>query len=209
MNRALSFDRHSQSPAFNPRLASTTMNKQTLIRTSCALAITASVALAESKPGEWPAFRGPTGNGLATAPKSVRDWKHVQLHKTWKLDTNAGFSSFSVGAGKAFTIVTDEVDGNKGEVLEAIDVKSGKKAWSKPLTPMGKYDGGGDSGTNDNKGGDGARSTPTVDGTTVYAIDSNLGVYCFDAATGKEVEGHAKTWRMSNNRRVLPYACQS
>ena len=166
------------------------MNTSTLLRLSCTLALAAGVSHAESKPGEWTGFRGPTGNGLATPPKSVRDWKHVQLHKTWKTDTNAGFSSFAIGAGKAFTIVTDEVDGNKGEVIEALDAKTGKKVWSKPLTQMTKYDGGGDSGTPDNKGGDGARSTPIVDGTNVYAIDSNLGVYCFDAATGKEVWKH-------------------
>jgi outer membrane protein assembly factor BamB len=48
-----------------------------------------------------------------------------------------------------------------------------------------KYDGGGDSGTPDNKGGDGPRSTPTVDGTRVYAYSSQMALRAFDAATGK------------------------
>jgi outer membrane protein assembly factor BamB len=52
---------------------------------------------------------------------------------------------------------------------------------------MNKYDGGGDAGTPDNKGGDGPRSTPAVSDGKVYVIDANLGVYAFDAATGKEV----------------------
>lgn len=160
-----------------------------ILRSSIVLALSAGVALAESKPGEWPAFRG-TNNGLAVAPKSVRDWKRVQLKKVWKEDTPAGFSSFAVAGGKAYTIVTDEVDGNKGEVLVAHDAKTGKKAWSKPLGVISKYDGGGDAGTNENKGGDGPRSTPVVDGGLVYAIDANLGVYCFNALNGKPVWSH-------------------
>jgi outer membrane protein assembly factor BamB len=147
-------------------------------------------AFAQSKPSESPGFRGPKGDGTVPQPRSVRDWKSVNLHKLWKTETPSGFSSFAVAAGKAFTIVTDEVDGNKGEVLIAIDVRSGKKAWAKPLGFASKYDGGGDSGTPDNKGGDGPRSTPLVDGNNVYAIDANLGVFCFDAATGKEVWKH-------------------
>ena len=39
---------------------------------------------------------------------------------------------------------------------------------------MRKYDGGGDSGARDNNGGDGARSTPTVNDGKVYVIDAQL-----------------------------------
>lgn len=160
-----------------------------LLRSSIVLALGAGVVFGQSAPGEWPAFRG-TNNGLAAAPKSVRDWKRVQLKKVWKQDTPAGFSSFAVAAGKAYTIITDEVDGNKGEVLVAHDAKSGKKVWSKPLGVISKYDGGGDSGTPENKGGDGPRSTPVVNDGNVYAIDANLGVYCFSAVDGKPVWSH-------------------
>ena len=157
-----------------------------LLRTSLALVLGTGFVSAEIKPGEWAAFRGPN-NGTTAAPKAVRDWKRVQVKKLWKQDTPKGFSSFAVAGGKAFTIIMDEVDGNTTEVLLALDVKSGKKAWFAPLTVISKYTGGGDSGTPDNKGGDGPRSTPVVDGSLVYAIDANLGVFCFDAATGKAV----------------------
>jgi len=132
-------------------------------------------------------LRGPN-NGTTAAPKAVRDWKRVQVKKLWKQDTPKGFSSFAVAGGKAFTIIMDEVDGNTTEVLVALDVKNGKKAWSAPLTVISKYTGGGDSGTPDNKGGDGPRSTPVVEWLAgLRAIDANLGVFCFDAATGKAV----------------------
>jgi outer membrane protein assembly factor BamB len=53
--------------------------------------------------------------------------------------------------------------------------------------PLGiaKYDGGGDSGTFDNKGGDGPRSTPSYDNGKVYAYSSRMVLNCFNAADGK------------------------
>jgi len=143
-----------------------------------------------AKPAEWGSFRGPNHDGTGPALKSVRDWKQVKLTPLWKQETPNGFSSFAVAGGHVFTIVTREAEGNSGETLVCMGVKDGKEVWAKPLTVIAKYDGGGDSGTPENKGGDGPRSTPTVDGANVYAIDSNLGVYCFEAATGKEVWKH-------------------
>lgn len=137
---------------------------------------------------DWPAFRG-TNNG--NAPElPVKDLAKVKLTKLWKVETPTGFSSFAVGGDKAFTIVKRDVDGNPSEVLVALDVRSGKEAWAKPLNIL-KYDGGGgDSGTPDNKGGDGPRSTPAVNDGKVYVIDAQLCVFCFDAKDGKEVWKH-------------------
>ena len=141
---------------------------------------------AQTAPVEWAKFRGPNNDGTVPAPK-VANWQSARLKTLWKTETPTGFSSFAVAGGKAFTIVTGETDGNTGEVLVALDVRTGKEAWRKPLSIIGKYDGGGDAGTPDNKGGDGPRSTPVVNGDKVYAIDANLGVFCFDAASGKPV----------------------
>jgi outer membrane protein assembly factor BamB len=145
----------------------------------------ATALVSSSSPAESPAFRG---NSLGYAPAlPVKDASKVRLNKRWKVETPTGFSSFAVAGAKAYTIVKRDVDGNPTEVLVAYDVKSGKEAWAAPLTIMNKYDGGGDAGTPDNKGGDGPRSTPAVSDGKVYVIDANLGVYAFDAATGKEV----------------------
>ena len=145
-----------------------------------------SLSAQSTAPTEWGKFRGPNNDGTVAAPQ-VSNWKSTKIKTLWKTDTPAGFSSFAVAGAKAYTIITGETDGNTGEVLVCLDVKNGKEVWSKPLTVIGKYDGGGDAGANDNKGGDGPRSTPVVDGDKVYAIDANLGVFCFDAATGKPV----------------------
>jgi outer membrane protein assembly factor BamB len=135
---------------------------------------------------DWSTFRGPAGNGIVPAVPGAK-WS---LKQVWKSPTNLGFSSFAVAGGKAYTLVNGETDGNTGEMLACLDEKTGKTLWSKPLTVIAKYDGGGDAGTPDNKGGDGSRSTPVINGGKVYVIDSMLGVFCFDAASGDKVWSH-------------------
>jgi outer membrane protein assembly factor BamB len=158
------------------------MNPRSLIP---ALALAAAAPLlAQSPAAEWGEFRGPQHNGHAPALK-VGDWKRAKVRKLWDVDTPSGFSSFAVAGANAYTIITGETDGNVGEVLVCLEAKSGRKLWQQPLTLISKYDGGGDAGTPDNKGGDGPRSTPVVHGGKVYAIDANLGVFCFDAISGK------------------------
>jgi outer membrane protein assembly factor BamB len=88
-------------------------------------------------------FRGPAGNGIVPAVANAK-WS---LKQVWKSPTNLGFSSFAESGGKVYTLVTGETDGNKGEMLACLDEKTGKELWSKPLSVVPKYDGGGDSGS--------------------------------------------------------------
>jgi outer membrane protein assembly factor BamB len=134
---------------------------------------------------DWPAFRGATNGNAPALP--VADASKIKLTKNWKVETPTGFSSFAVAGPNAYTVVKRDVEGNPSEMLVALDVKTGKEAWAKPLNIL-KYDGGGgDSGAPDNKGGDGPRSTPAVSEGKVYVIDAQLTVFCFDAKDGKEV----------------------
>ncbi|WP_395733843.1 PQQ-binding-like beta-propeller repeat protein [Prosthecobacter sp.] len=157
---------------------------RTHLTTVLGLALATTAFSADST--DWGTFRGPSGNGVVPALANAK-WS---LKQVWKSPTNLGFSSFAESGGKVYTLVTGETDGNSGETLVCLDEKTGKQLWSKPLSIVPKYTGGGDSGTPDNKGGDGSRSTPVVNAGKVYVIDSMLGVFCFDAATGKEVWKH-------------------
>jgi len=157
---------------------------RTHLTTVLGLALATTAFSAEST--DWGTFRGPSGNGIVPALANAK-WS---LKQVWKSPTNLGFSSFAESGGKVYTLVTGETDGNSGETIVCLDEKTGKQLWSKPLSIIPKYTGGGDSGTPDNKGGDGSRSTPVVNAGKVYVIDSMLGVFCFDAASGKQVWSH-------------------
>jgi len=159
------------------------MKHQTTLSAVLALACTISSTQAR----EWGDFRGPNHDGTVDSPANVSNWKNVRFKTLWKAETPTGFSSFAVAEEKAYTIVTGEDDGNPVELLACLDARTGKELWSKPLTIISKYDGGGDSGDKGNEGGDGPRSTPVVNEGHVYCIDANLGVHCFNAASGEIV----------------------
>ena len=151
------------------------------------LAVSAFHLHAET-PADWPGFRGSSSGTAPALPAAVTS--ATQIKDIWKVPTTNGFSSFAVSGTNVFTIVSREIQGSSNEVLVALDVKSGKELWAAPLDMVRKYDGGGDSGTDGNKGGDGPRSTPAVSDGKVYAIDANVGIYCFDAKSGKSVWKH-------------------
>jgi outer membrane protein assembly factor BamB len=121
----------------------------------------------------------------------------------WKVASDNGFSSFSVANQKAYCLELRQIDGAPQETLVARDAANGKELWVKSLGTA-KYDGGGDDGTENNKGGDGPRSSPTISGGKVFTISGNLILSCFDASSGevlwqhdliKEYEGRNIRWQ--------------
>lgn len=134
---------------------------------------------------DWSQFRGPNHDGISTE-KILTAWPATGLHEIWKQPMKDGFSGVTIGDGKAFTLVAREVDGADQEVCVGLDANSGKELWATPLTVTG-YDGGGESGTATNKGGDGPRSTPSYDSGKVYVYSSRMLLKCLNAADGKQV----------------------
>jgi len=149
-----------------------------------ALLITGLGAALSARGGDWPNYRGPSHDGKTT--EKMPAWPAAGPKALWRVPVNAGFSSFAVASGRAFTLVSREVDGVVREALIALDAETGKELWATSFSPA-KYDGGGDSGTKDNSGGDGPRSTPAVSGNKVYVLTADLILACVEAGTGKEV----------------------
>ena len=127
---------------------------------------------------DWPQLTGPLGDRTTAQtidPASLRD-----AQAAWRIETQAGFSSFSVVGGRALTVVAREGK----ECLVALDAASGEERGSAPLGAA-EYDGGGGAGAKDNRGGDGPRATPVVVGDAVYVYDAHLVVWCLDVTSGE------------------------
>ncbi len=133
--------------------------------------------------GDWPQYRGPNRDGICTEKVNL-NWGPSGPPVVWKVPTQNGFSSFAVAGGKVFTQVNRDLSGARREIVVALDAKTGQELWFADVAP-GKYDSGGDSGTPDNKGGDGPRSTPTVREGKAYVLSQFLVLSCLDAQTGK------------------------
>jgi len=134
---------------------------------------------------DWTQFRGPNHDSTSTE-KIQKQWPAGGPRQLWKAPLTDGFSSFTVSRGRAFTLVQRSIDGANQEVCVALNADTGKELWAVSLG-IAKYDGGGDSGTSDNKGGDGPRSTPAIDGDRVYAFSCKLVLFCLESATGKTI----------------------
>ncbi len=134
---------------------------------------------------EWSEYRGPHGDGKSTESVPAT-WPATGLKRLWLEETPGGFSSFTVANGKAFTIVSRTIDGAPIAACVALDAKTGKELWAAP-TGVAIFQGGGDSGAEGNKGGDGPRSTPSVSGNRVYVYSADMILQCLDAESGKPV----------------------
>ena len=157
------------------------MQKKTLQNGFIAFALTIGATITQG--GDWTQYRGPNFDGSSSEKLNIPAWPSVGVKAVWKEPTRLGFASFAVAKGRAFTIVMEEVDGVDREFCLALDGDTGKKLWSQVLN-IAKYDGGGNSGARNNKGGDGPRTTPSSDGDRVYILDGRLTLHCLDAKNG-------------------------
>lgn len=141
---------------------------------------------------DWPQYRGEGGEGKSSDSLQRVNWPEEGPTVLWKQPTPLGFSSFAVSDGKVFTFIA-RGNGDAGDDLSkksqtciAMDANSGQELWAHS---MGRCDfpGGGNAGASKNRGGDGPRSTPTVDEGHVYAYDSKLKLVCLNAETGNLV----------------------
>ena len=163
----------------NPTLIS---RLQPVFRITCCLLAGASAASA----GDWPQYRGPHFDSSSPEKLVAKRWPANGPQTLWKAPLTDGFSSFTVSAGRAFTLVQREVEGAKREVCVALDANTGKELWTVPFGSLKTGDGG-QSGAPDNAGGDGPRSTPAVNDGRVYVMSAKLLLSCLEAGSGKLV----------------------
>lgn len=155
------------------------------MKTRTLLAVAAlTVAVSRLFAADWPQYRGPNHNGIST--ENMPAWPQGGPRALWKAPTPNGFSSFAVGGGRAYTLIARPVEGVQREVCIALDGETGHELWSAPIG-IAKYQNGGDDGVAENRGGDGPRSTPTVDHDRVYAMSGDLQLFCLDAKNGKTI----------------------
>jgi outer membrane protein assembly factor BamB len=134
---------------------------------------------------DWPQYAGPNAN-RSTSEKIQKVFPATGPKAVWRVTSTDGFSSLAVSGGKAFTQVMRDFEGAPRESIVALDANTGKELWAAPLGII-KLGDGGQAGTDDNKGGDGPRSTPSVDGNGVYVTSAKLVVSCFDTENGKVI----------------------
>jgi outer membrane protein assembly factor BamB len=145
----------------------------------CAVLLAALAAAGD--PGLWAgSFDSPQWRGAhrdATSPETglLQEWPKQGPPLVWKATgLGDGYSEVSVAGGRIFTMGQRPNPDKPKKPVEtfviARDEADGKELWA---TRTG------------DQYADGPRSTPTVDGDRVYALDPHGNLLCLEAATGK------------------------
>ena len=123
---------------------------------------------------DWPQFRGPNHDGISTeqgldllGPTGPKSSGRMPM-------LASGFPPSSVAKNAAYCFVHAR---DEDEVALAMNAATGIELWATPI----------DTSIHDWQGGDGPRSTPTVDGDRVYIYGTNDKLCCMDAAEGKMI----------------------
>ncbi len=136
------------------------------------LTVSAGAAFA----ADWPAWRGPTGQGISEEKNLPLKWSAKENVK-WKIPlAHQGNSTPIVHSGKIF--LTQANKGGTERSLYCFDRADGKPLWKKDVAYSEKE-------TNWNESWY-CNASPAADGERVVVCFGSAGLYCFDF-TGKEL----------------------
>lgn len=135
-----------------------------------------SFTWADAPAKDWPQFRGPTRDNISKETGLLKEWPKEGPPLAWKIKgIGDGHATISVADGKIYTCGMDD----SGSVMcFALSEKDGSHLWKTKV--------GGLVSQPDSMGGQGSRSTPTVDGDMVYAESPDGDVVALSTADGKE-----------------------
>src|SRR5579864_74665 len=121
--------------------------------------------------GYWTDFRGPNRAGVYAQAEIETAWPATGLPRLWRQPIGAGYASFTVGEGRAYTIEQRR----DHEAITAYDVETGRELWA--FTYPAVFD--------EVLGGPGPRATPVYHDGLVYSLGALGDFYCLSAKTGK------------------------
>ncbi|HKO98463.1 MAG TPA: PQQ-binding-like beta-propeller repeat protein [Pyrinomonadaceae bacterium] len=142
----------------------------------CSLVVSVSSSInVGAATGDWPQWRGPERNGISSDRGLLKEWPKEGPKLLWQVDDiGDGYSTPSV-VGSRIYLMSNR--GMENEFVQALSTKDGKPIWTTRVGNVGN--------PNQNPPYPKARSTPTVDGNSIYVLGSDGDLACLDAKTGK------------------------
>lgn len=146
-----------------------------------ALALATPAPLAHAAPAassDWPEFRGPTGQGHATATELPVEWS-PEKNVRWKIPVpGAGWSSPTVSGGRIFlTTGIAEAGASPSLRLLCLDVATGKTQWDTEVFSPAET-----TTQAIHKKNSLASPTPLIEGDRLYVHFGHHGTACLDLA---------------------------
>jgi outer membrane protein assembly factor BamB len=122
---------------------------------------------------DWPRFRGPNGSGVADARRLPVEFG-AKKNLAWRIEAPAGISSPIVAGERVWLTGFD----GERRLTWCLDLKLGQRLWERSVGTL-RHE-------RKSKPNDPATSTPTTDGTNVYALFSEFGLIAY-SLSGEEL----------------------
>src|SRR5947209_2940922 len=148
-------------------------------RTILSIAVIAgfsAASAAQSRPSDWPQWRGPNRDGVVASFTEPRAWPD-QLTRKWKIDVGLGYST-PILIGNRLYMYSRQSD---NEVLTAVEAETGKTIWQSSYAAPFTMN---PAAARHEKG---PKSTPTFANGRLYTLGMSGIVTAFDATTGKQL----------------------
>jgi outer membrane protein assembly factor BamB len=137
------------------------------------LGVIAAAVCAGAGAGDWPQILGPDRTGVAAADERLADrWPESGPPVRWQRDVGAGYAGLAVVGDRGILF---HRRGDR-EIVEAIDVATGRSLWTadEPTTFQPQVG-----------GGDGPLCVPLIDAGSVFTFGAQGTLACRELATGK------------------------
>ena len=128
---------------------------------------------AAAQAADWPQWRGPQRDGISSETGLLQSWSADGPAVQWRTRLGNGFSGISIANGRVFTMFARGAD----EFAICLDAETGAERWRHRTGPYYK----------ETQGGDGPRSTPTVEGEIVYVLGATGKLFALAAASGAPI----------------------
>jgi outer membrane protein assembly factor BamB len=129
---------------------------------------------------DWLQYRGPNHDGVST-DRIITNWTGSVTNPVWLVPVTNSFSSFTVRGGLAYSQVNRFLGGTNRETCVALNAATGAELWSRDFEdcyyPL-------DTGVGSNNG---PRTTPVIDGDSVFILTSHLKLYRLNATNGTTI----------------------
>jgi outer membrane protein assembly factor BamB len=124
---------------------------------------------------DWPQWRGPERGGTSRESGLLKQWPKEGPKLLWQVnDIGDGYSTPAV-VGTRIYLMSNR--GMENEFVQALSTQDGKPIWTTRVGNVGN--------PNQNPPYAKARSTPTVDGSLIYALGSDGDLACLETKSGK------------------------
>ena len=139
-------------------------------------AVAVIIAATCAAPGaDWPQWRGPNRDGHSQEKGLLKEWPAAGPKLLWQVtDAGSGYSTPAVIGDRLYLLANE---GLENEFVAARSTQDGKRVWSTRLGKVGQ--------PKQDPNFPAARSTPTVERESLYALSSDGDLACLETGTGK------------------------